>query len=69
MVRNYVNGTLSCFCDDEYNKHGIWSAFRSYREDGLDQLPSSLLESVQEKEDETGKLTNNRQICKNYVYY
>lgn len=69
MVRNYVNGTLSCFCDDEYNRHGASSAFKYYREDGLDQLPSALLTMLLDVEEEQGKAVNSRQICKNYVFY
>lgn len=69
MVRNYVNGTLSCFCDDEYQKHGASSAFKYYREDGLDQLPALLLKLLHNKEEEQGTQANSRQICKNYVFY
>lgn len=35
-VRNYINGTLSCFCDDEYTRMGFWSALHEYRSDGND---------------------------------
>jgi hypothetical protein len=69
VVRNYVNGTLSCFCNDEYQKFGLQSAFKYYREDGLDQLPSGLLDNVLDKEEELGKTTSTRQICKSYVMY
>jgi len=34
----YMNGTLSCFCDDEYSLHGMRAAFKSYRKDGMDQV-------------------------------
>lgn len=33
-VTNYINGTLSCFCDDHYKKSGLLSAFDYYRADG-----------------------------------
>jgi hypothetical protein len=33
---NYVNGTLSCFCNDEYNRDGFWVAYNQYRSDGID---------------------------------
>lgn len=42
MVKNYVNGTLSCFCDDEYKEHGLSIFSKEYREDGLDQAPAEL---------------------------
>ena len=37
MVRNYVNGTLSCFCEQEYADNGFMVFARWYRKDGLDQ--------------------------------
>ena len=39
LVRNYINGTLSCFCEDSYLQHGFNAAFKYYRPDGLNQLP------------------------------
>lgn len=40
MGRSYVNGTLSCFCNDQYEAHGLSAAFRPYREDGRDHAPN-----------------------------
>jgi hypothetical protein len=34
-LRNYVNGTLSCFCDDQYRAYGYLAAVKYYRADGL----------------------------------
>ena len=42
MVKNYVNGTLSCFCDDEYRENGLSIFFGEYREDGMDQNEQEL---------------------------
>ena len=42
---NYINGTLSCFCNDEYNEQGLVSAYKNYRDDGFDQLPQELRDS------------------------
>lgn len=39
LVVNYVNGTLGCFCSEEYKKKGASAIFNGYRKDGLDQLP------------------------------
>tara|TARA_B110000285_G_C14823137_1_gene467464 strand:- start:255 stop:581 length:327 start_codon:yes stop_codon:yes gene_type:complete len=36
-VRNYVNGTLTCFCDDEYDKFGFKIFSKSYRADGQEE--------------------------------
>lgn len=33
--RNYVNGTLGCFCNDQYDTLGIRAAFMPFRQDGL----------------------------------
>lgn len=42
MVRNYVNGTLSCFCEQEYQDHGFMVFATWYRKDGLNQDPAML---------------------------
>lgn len=36
LVVNYVNGTLGCFCSEEYQKKGGFAIFNKYRKDGLD---------------------------------
>ena len=43
LVVNYVNGTLGCFCSEEYKKKGMLTIFKDYRKDGLDQLPPYIL--------------------------
>jgi len=35
-TKSYINGTLSCFCDDEYEKNGVYTLFQSYRSDGME---------------------------------
>lgn len=66
---NYVNGTLSCFCDDEYKNEGFWVAYKQYRLDGIDQLPDELKGQIMANEDEAGTYVETNQICKNYVTY
>lgn len=51
-LSSYVNGTLSCFCDDEYQQHGFSTAFIDYRADGLNQLPPKLFDQVLSNEAE-----------------
>ena len=64
-MKNYINGTLSCFCDDEYTRIGFWSAFHEYRSDGNDQLMRQANYSASEEpEDEV----EQNQICKTYVW-
>ena len=41
-IKSYINGTLSCFCDDEYEKHGMMTIFYNYRSDGFEQLPLKI---------------------------
>ena len=65
-VRNYINGTLTCFCDDEYQSKGLGAAFYSYRYDGIDQQPDSIKQDMIENEPEAGE---ENQICKNYVIF
>lgn len=50
LVVNYVNGTLGCFCSEEYKKKSVAAIFNSYRKDGLDQLPPYILKQVDAKE-------------------
>ena len=33
---SHINGTLTCFCENEYAHNGLWSAIMSYRVEGLD---------------------------------
>ena len=65
MVKNYVNGTLSCFCDDEYRKSGLNIFFQEYREDGMDQNEKEL-ESTTNKLDAEGleDMTPTNKICR-----
>lgn len=69
QLTNYINGTLSCFCGDEFNKRGFWTAFKEYRADGIDQLPESVRDDIEEKEEESQALVETNQICKKYVLY
>jgi len=66
---NYVNGTLGCFCSDQYRAEGFNVVFKSFREDGLDQLPPSILRQVEQKEEASETEVESRQICKQYVIY
>ena len=50
LVVNYVNGTLGCFCSEEYQKKGAYAIFNGYRKDGLDQLPQYILKQVEQKD-------------------
>lgn len=68
-VANYVNGTLSCFCDDEYRQHGFLAAYKDYRLDGIDQLPGNIQQEILRNEAETESQQETNQICKNYVVY
>lgn len=52
-----------------YGEGGFSTAFKSFREDGLNQLPSSLLSQIEESEAESSKEVETRQICKNFVAY
>ena len=54
QYKSYINGTLSCFCDEQYNERGFLSAFQSFREDGANQLTGSLKDQLLEKEYEEG---------------
>lgn len=45
-VAQYINGTLSCFCDDEYRQHGFLAAYKDYRVDGIDQLPDNIQSEI-----------------------
>lgn len=44
--KTYINGTLTCFCKDVFERSGISSAFKQYRKDGLDQIPEDMLKML-----------------------
>ena len=50
----YVNGTLSCFCEDEYERYGFAAASKWYRDDGYDQLPKEMLALIEENDKKHG---------------
>ena len=52
-LRNYMNGTLSCFCEDQYSNQGFWAMNKYYRGDGLDQLPNVLYDEILSNEGES----------------
>lgn len=41
-TKSYINGTLSCFCDDEYENYGLLTLFKSYRSDGMEKMPLEI---------------------------
>lgn len=49
-TKTYINGTLSCFCQDEFTKYGFATAFKWYRGDGYNQLPPKMLEMIDKNE-------------------
>lgn len=67
-IKNYINGTLSCFCNNEYEQNGWSVARKTYRADGLDQSESQL-QSHLDKLDEKGldDTTQESQICRAYI--
>jgi hypothetical protein len=66
--KSYINGTLSCFCDEQYQLKGFLSAFTSFREDGANQLTGAAKDQLLEKEYETGTTdVPSARICFNYV--
>ena len=50
-IKNYINGTLSCFCNAEYEQNGWSAATKMYRSDGLDQSEEQLGNHLQKLED------------------
>lgn len=70
MVKSYVNGTLNCFCADEYQENGLAIFTKQYRLDGLDQDPAEL-ESFRVKLDTKGldDDVQTSQICRQYLIY
>lgn len=37
LLKRYINGTLGCFCDQQFNTYNVLILFMNYRADGLDQ--------------------------------
>lgn len=68
FMKTYINGTLSCFCQDEYDKYGFGTAFRYYRDDGYDQLPPKMLELIDVNEAAKGEEPRKEKICWSYVF-
>lgn len=54
--RNYVNGTLGCFCNDQYDEIGLKAAFKLFRQDGRNASGASSADGVDEEP-----------ICQTYV--
>ena len=51
-MKNYINGTLSCFCGDQYKKWGFIAASNLYGEDGMEQLSQSAIDEINKIKDE-----------------
>lgn len=68
MAKNYVNGTLSCFCEAEYEANGFMAFAKRYREDGLDQ-DAAMLDGFISKIGKLGKYdeVSTAQICHQYI--
>ena len=68
MARNYVNGTLSCFCEAEYQANGFMAFTKWYREDGLDQ-DAAMLDGFVSKIGKLGKYdeVSTAKICHQYI--
>ena len=60
---SYINGTLSCFCDEQYQLSGFFSAFQSFREDGADMLLDDVKDKLFAKELEDDTETPSEKIC------
>lgn len=41
LQKSYINGTLACFCNDQYKDNGIYTLNMQYREDGLAEAPEN----------------------------
>lgn len=60
----YMNFTLSCFCQYEYDKHGMWLMLKNYRRDGYNMLPPQMLADIEAQEEE---YEPHQHICWSYV--
>ena len=70
MVKTYVNATLGCFCDTEYQSNGIGLMFQSYRSDGLDKTPDDLVSYLSTLEARgMSDPIQRKHICFQYVIY
>lgn len=56
VQQSYVNGTLGCFCNDQYQQHGFYAALTQFREDGQQQADAA---------DDVDR----RPICRKYVLF
>lgn len=65
----YVNGTLGCFCEQQYQAKGLSTIYQYYRKDGLDQLPPFIYKVIESREQQANIDVDQEQICKQFVIY
>jgi hypothetical protein len=65
----YVNGTLGCFCEEQYQAKGLSTIYQYYRKDGLDQLPPFIYKVIERREQEANIDVDQEPICRQFVIY